>query len=437
MGTVWPEDERCGRCAWLAWRRSIGRVRPCARCGTTTRIAARGLCARCLASRAERAIEYGAGLAERLEIVPAWFDGFVVFCHERFAPSSAVDILRAVGKLLEAAGPCSPTQLVAASPSEIRRHLADYFALHSLAALPDVENDRAAARRDNRITATPEPFAEAVGLFAQALVARQERARRAGGRPETDHTIEARLAVLRDFARFLSATRPHVEGWASVGVVDVEAFFAGRARPSGHELIWLRHFFRWCRRKRLVVADPTQGMWLTSNHGFSAQLLTLDEQRGLFARWSSLGTDVPPHEAFVGLMALLHGAACSELRLLRLRDIDAEHHTLQLGRRARPVALDPVSSQALSRCLAHHQRQPTSNPYLLISRTSRTGDRPVSVSYLRSLMATAGTNLRQLRATRLAALVDEVDPVLVAASFGVTIGATTYYLNHVPRLPAR
>ena len=61
--------------------------------------------------------------------------------------------------------------------------------------------------------------------FAGSMLAARERARRAGTRPRTDHTIETALATIRDLALFLAAERGK-QGWALADAHDIEAFLA-------------------------------------------------------------------------------------------------------------------------------------------------------------------------------------------------------------------
>jgi site-specific recombinase XerD len=102
----------------------------------------------------------------------------------------------------------------------------------------------------------------------------------------------------------------------------------------------LRSFFRWARRRRLVLVDPTGGLWRNSNSRFSGDTLSLPDQRRLFRRWTE-GTQVDPREAFVGLMVLLHGATQHELRSLTVDDVDRPQRAVRLGRRSHPLVLDP------------------------------------------------------------------------------------------------
>jgi hypothetical protein len=55
--------------------------------------------------------------------------------------------------------------------------------------------------------------------------------------------------------------------------------------------------------------------------GFTGPTLVLDKQRELFRRWTT-GGDTHPHEALLGILALLHGASSDEVRHMRVNDID-------------------------------------------------------------------------------------------------------------------
>jgi hypothetical protein len=91
----------------------------------------------------------------------------------------------------------------------------------------------------------------------------------------------------------------------------------------------VRQFFRFARAQKPLV-DPTRGLIAKGAKGFRGKTLTLDQQRELFRRWT---TDelVHPHEALVGILALLHGASSSEVRLLQVTKVDQLAQTIRLG----------------------------------------------------------------------------------------------------------
>ncbi|MFI1532553.1 hypothetical protein [Streptomyces griseus] len=158
--------------------------------------------------------------------------------------------------------------------------------------------------------------------------------------------------------------------------------------------------------------------------GFSGTTIAVDQQRRLFRRWTT-GTDAHPHEALLGILALLHAAFSSEVRLLRVDDLGPINRTIRLGRRPHPVPMDPAGWTALHHCLAHRQGQHTDNPH--VDRHQDHQDRP-------------GTGLNRLcqpppgplRSTRLADLVNTLDPKLVAAALGMDPeGVMIYLADHV------
>jgi hypothetical protein len=105
----------------------------------------------------------------------------------------------------------------------------------------------------------------------------------------------------------------------------------------------LRQFFRFVRAQRLVLVDPTKGLSAKESNAFRGRTLTLEQQRALFRRWTT-DTDVHPHEALVGMLALLHGASSQEVRRLRADDID---HPAQALRP--PSAPHPAGPRQLGR----------------------------------------------------------------------------------------
>ncbi len=243
--------------------------------------------------------------------------------------------------------------------------------------------------------------------------------------------MEINLTAVRDLARYLAASRPAITGWQLTAASDVEAFLASIASPANRarQLHALRVFFRWARSHHLILADPARGLRPSSNIPFHGRLLSAAEQRQLLRRWTADAETLHPHEPAAGLLSLLHGASAAELRQLRATDIDPARATIRLGRRPRPVPLDPATTTALRRCLDYHDRQHRGgNPHLLVSQKSKTTAEPVSASYLKKLLAPAGVTPTLLRVTRLAHLVTTLDPVIVAEAFGVRRGTVLHYL---------
>ena len=117
----------------------------------------------------------------------------------------------------------------------------------------------------------------------------------------------------------------------------------------------LRQFFRFARNRKLILADPTRGLAAAAPRGFTGQTIALDQQRDLFRRWTT-SPYAHPHEALLGILALLHGASSSEVRHLRVSDIDADGQDDPARQPPAPGAARPGELAGLQRCLAHREQ---------------------------------------------------------------------------------
>jgi site-specific recombinase XerC len=317
----------------------------------------------------------------------------------------------------------------------LARALEDFLTSRQLVLPTDREERRAAARRQSRIDAVPEPLRPAVAGFAEHLVAGRDRARRTGTHPRKHATLEARLNAVRDLAQFLATGRGKTD-WATVEVGDIEAFLHAHPSRRAFYLTGLRQFCRYALRRRLMLIDPTKGLTAPQTMAFRGPTLPAERQRELFQRWST-NPDVHPHEAFVGLAALLHGATTQELQHLTDADIDNNRRRIRLGRRPQ-TPLDPWTWTALQRCLNHRRALGGNNSHLLITMQTKATRAPASDGYVKNTLREVGIQPRILRSTRLVDLVGTVDPKLVAAAYGMHHEAVIAYLaDHVDsaRLP--
>lgn len=143
----------------------------------------------------------------------------------------------------------------------------------------------------------------------------------------------------------------------------------------------------------MVLVDPTKGLSAKMPRGFTGQTLTIEHQRDLFRRWTTNPT-VHPHEALLGILALLHDASSREVRLLRCDAIDPIDHAVRLGHRPHPVPLDPASWSVLQRCLTHREQQHTDNPHVVVTRGTRASTTPASTAYFSHLLDPSGITPR-------------------------------------------
>jgi site-specific recombinase XerD len=444
---------RCGRPGLI--RESTGWCGPCSRpapatkpprvcrsCGQLRRHCGLGMCSACWQRHPDRPFIRATHLIATLPDPPDWLGEFAAHVAGPHTPSRAAGLVTGLGRLLRDGGPTHPQALLeracrtGRSMGTLAKVLQDFFTARGLALPADHSTRLAAGRRQRRVDAVPAPLRPAVAMCAEHLVQAQQRARRAGTRPRTDSTLDSHLANVRDHATYLATARGKTD-WATVDVHDVEAFLAVNPAMRKSRLIALRQFFRLARHRRVVLVDPTRELTTREPWGFRGKTVQLPDQRHLFLRWST-SLEVHPNEAVVGLLALLHGASCQELRGLTLDDVDHTARSVHLGHRPSATALDPVTWTALQRCLDHRQALATTNPHVIVTKVTKTTSAPASPAYLSHVLDPAGVAPKHLRNTRLVDLVHDLDPKLVAAVFGMDSQAALPYLaDHVDptRLP--
>ncbi|MEI5011863.1 hypothetical protein RB196_35470 [Streptomyces sp. PmtA] len=119
------------------------------------------------------------------------------------------------------------------------------------------------------------------------------------------------------------------------------------------------------------------------------------------------------------MLALLHGASSSEIRMLQVNDVDQQAQTVRLGKRPHPVPLDPASWTVVQRCLDHRAAWRTDNPHVVVTKGTKAGRGPASTAYLSHVLDDCGFPPRMICSTRLVDMVNTMDPKLVAAAFGM------------------
>jgi hypothetical protein len=200
----------------------------------------------------------------------------------------------------------------------------------------------------------------------------------------------------------------------------------------------LRRYFAWTRQRKLILIDPARPLRLGPQPGFTGTVLDAGTQRSLLRRWTSDGTH--PHERLAGLLALLHAASSAEIRGLAA-GTDDRNRTIALLGRPFPVPADPATWDAVKACLRHHDQLATLNPHMIVTKATRTGNAPADGSYLTRRLAPAGVTPSACRQTRIAQLVNDLDPKLTAASLGMRDGGLVRYLadnvdkDRLQRLP--
>jgi hypothetical protein len=427
----------CAICGRPAGSGRPAKTITCHQCGQQRRNAGHGLCNRCKLADPDWPFRYAASLATRLPATPPWWDDLAAFTAARYHPGGAVAILRQAGRGLAADPAASPRQLLAGAtradgtPDAAGRALTAFFTSRGLALPGDEARRRAAIRRRRFLAAIPAGLVRAVTAFSDCELGERDRARRAGRHPLSDITLEARLRILRDLSVHLATSAP-VTSWAEVTTGDLEGFLSFRPRSRHQDTYVMRRFFVFARQRKLILADPARPLRLGAQPGFTGTVLDLSTQRSLFHRWT--GSTAHPHERLTGLLALLHAASSTQIRTLTITDVDHPHHTLALAGRPFPAPADPATWTALQACLAHRDQLATLNPHVIVTRATRTRDAAADGSYLTRRLAPAGTTPTACRQTRIAQLVNDLDPKLTAAALGMhDSGLVRYLADNVDR----
>ncbi|WP_244291399.1 tyrosine-type recombinase/integrase [Streptomyces subrutilus] len=430
----------CGHCSRPRQTRQPPRA--CDQCGRVRKHAGLGLCSACWQRHPDRPFVRAEHLIAEIDNPPYWLQDFTADLAAKYSVGRACTMITSLGRLLRDGQPDLPQSVLersrhpGRSMGSLARALETFFTSHGLAMATDQAERLAAGRRQRRILAVPEPLRSPAEAFADFMIRSRERSRRAGTLPRTDATIETALTIVRDLSLFLAGERGKRD-WALTDVHDLEAFMAGSPKARKRRLVVLGQFFRFARSQKIVLIDPARGLTARGPIGFTGATLTLDQQRVLFRRWTT-DPAVHPHEALLGMLALLHGASSREVKMLQAVDLDCRARTARLGNRPHPVPLDPPSWAAVERCLAHREGQRTDNPHVMVTRQTKSGRGPASTAYVSHVLDACGFPPRMIRCTRLLDLVNTMDPKLVAAAFGMDPEATMIYLaDHVDpgRLP--
>jgi len=373
-------------------------------------------------------------LMTELEGAPEWLRDFTEFAVQRHCGGRVCVMLTEVARILTDGGASHPQAVLdrsrrpGRSAGSLARTLDEFFVGRGLAFGLDQPAHLAKGRRERRVVAVPEPLRPQVADYADELVAAQQRARRVGTHSRSDTTIESTLAIVRDFAVFV-LTQQSKDDWSTVSMDDVEVFLLLQPRNRSRRLGALRSFFRFARRRKVVLVDPTAAVPLTKRAAFKGAVLTAHEQRRLFRRWTDDGEGVEPNEALVGVLALLHAASNAEVRALKVADIDWRHRTVRLGERPHPIPIDPVTEVTLRRVLAHRSALGTLNPHMIVTRATKGRGCPASAPYVTHVLDPAGVRTKVLRQTRIVDLVNTLDPKVAAEVLGMNADGLASYVS--------
>ena len=171
----------------------------------------------------------------------------------------------------------------------------------------------------------------------------------------------------------------------------------------------LRQFFRFARTQKIVLTDPTRGLSARQPAGFTGQTVLLERQRELFRRWTAGRTPTRTRPCS-GSSPWSTEPPASRSAACAWTTSTTVPGPSELGKRPRPVPLDPASWDVLQRCLTHRDAQATGNPHVMVTRGTRARRSPASVAYVSHVLDPCGVPPRMLRSTRLIDLVNTMDP---------------------------
>jgi hypothetical protein len=203
-----------------------------------------------------------------------------------------------------------------------------------------------------------------------------------------DGDTRARPRATSTIYGYFGRTRPHLIAWSAtrgqlreVTEDDVRPVL-GQLR--GHRLagtfVALRSLFRFARRHRLILADPTRRLHIGHAAPARALLPMTDTQIAAVA-----ATAVTPAQRLVVALAVVHAARAAAIRELTLDDIDLAGRRITLA--GHPQRLGEFVHQALRAWLQLRQATwpHTPNRHVLISTVTATATAPISDYYLAGL----------------------------------------------------
>jgi hypothetical protein len=236
---------------------------------------------------------------------------------------------------------------------------------------------------------------------------------------------------------YINAARPALLLWSrsyehlrEVTRDDVLAVVNGlRGRPRQDTLSALRSLFGWAKRDGVIFQNPAARIRLGKHPPPVWQRLTDEE-----ITEAVQAARTPQAKLYVAL-ATVHAARNSQIRAIRLDDVDLGNRRLTIAGRTRP--LDDLTYQLLVQWLDHRRlRWPhTTNPHLLISRHSAIRLGPVSKTWILDLRVTS-VNLERLRIDRQLeeAVAVGGDPLHLASVFGIGPDTAIRYATNARQL---
>jgi hypothetical protein len=240
---------------------------------------------------------------------------------------------------------------------------------------------------------------------------------------------------------YLGAIRPALLAWSAghdhLREITHDDVLAHAQALHGHQrettVVALRSLFAWAKTNGLIFRDPARRIRVGRRDWPVWQPL-LPEQ---IARTVEAAT-TPQARLFVALAAV-HAARTSQVRALRLDDVDLGNRRLTIAGRTRP--LDELTRRVLVAWLDHRRRRwpNTANPHLLISARTAVGLGPVSRPWANRILRGLPATLERLRIDRQLdeALTHRADPLHLAVVFDLDESTAIRYAASARQLLQR
>ncbi|OJF12357.1 hypothetical protein BG844_21280 [Couchioplanes caeruleus subsp. caeruleus] len=195
-------------------------------------------------------------------------------------------------------------------------------------------------------------------------------------------------------------------------------------------LVALRSLFRHCTKTRTIFRNATIRIKVGQRvYGVFQPLHPDDVDQAVTAATT-------PAARLVLALAAVHAARTSQIRVLRLDDVDLGNRRIIIAGRIRPM--DDLTHQLLRQWLEQRQHRwpATTNPYLLINQQTATETGPVSTFWTKKALRGHAATLEGLRRDRQLeeALTHGGDPLHLAAVFGIDAKTAIRYATTARRL---
>ena len=275
-----------------------------------------------------------------------------------------------------------------------------------------------------RISTLPEPIAGEVRCWVKVLRGQGRRAHRARSSSVIRKYVDNAHPVLIAWSQTLTSLREVTPDHVCAALDERAGNIARRVQVA------LRSLFQALKQEHVVFRDPTTGISLTTNHALPKGL-PAERLGGILDRADG------PRTRLIIVLISVHALTWTEIRHLRLSDLDMAHGRLSVHHGDSPwhiVRLEELTHRLAAEWLAERQRlwPRTTNPHLLITRATAYHPRqlPLAHSYTYRVLHKLGVTTTQLRVDR---LLDEArhsaDPVHMMRLFGISPATALKYVS--------